>query len=65
MQKTQLITGFLSLILAVISYALGYTNFIYEVGNGQALLYPAAFFALLGMVLLYRAVRSALRTADN
>ena len=65
MQKTLMSAGFLSLILAVILYALGYTNFIYEVGNGQVLLYPAAFFTLLGLVLMYRAVRSALRTADN
>lgn len=65
MQKTLLIAGFSSLGLAVILYALGYTNFIYEVGNRQALLYPAAFFALLGLVLLYGAVRSALRAADN
>ena len=65
MQKTLLIAGFSALGLAVILYALGYTNFIYEFGNGQALLYPAAFFALLELVLLYRAVRSALRAADN
>ena len=65
MQKTLLIAGFSSLGLAVILYALGYTNFIYEVGNGQALIYPAAFFALLGLVFMYRAVSSALRAADH
>ena len=65
MQKTLLIAGFSALGLAVILYAHGYTNYIYEVGNGQALLYPAAFFALLGLVLLYRAALSASRPAGN
>ena len=65
MQKTLLIAGFSSLVLAVILYAFGYTNFIYEVGNGQALIYPAAFFGLLGLVFMFWAVRSALRAADN
>ena len=65
MKNTLLVAGFSSLVAAVILYALGYTNFIYEIGNGQMLLYPAAFFALLGLVLLYRAVKYALRTPEN
>jgi len=62
MKNTPLVAGFTSLVLAVIVYTLGDTQFIYQVGNGQMLIYPAVFFALLGLVLIYRAVRNALKT---
>ena len=65
MKNTLLFAGFTSLVLAVVLYTIGYTNFIYEIGNGQLLIYPAAFFALLSLVLIYRAVKYALITPEK
>jgi len=62
MKNTLLVAGFSSLVVAVILYTLGYTNLDYVVSSTQVLIYPAAFFGLLGLVLLFWAVRYARKT---
>jgi len=62
MKNTLLVAGFCSIIMAVVLYTLGYTNLIYEVGNGQVLVYPGTFFSLLGLVLFYMAYKNAMKT---
>ena len=62
MKNTLLVAGFSSLVVAVILYTLGYTNLDYVASSTQVLIYPAAFFGLLGLVLLFWAVRYARKT---
>ena len=64
MKNAQLIAGLSSLVIAGVLYILGYANFDFMVRNTQVLVYPAAFFALAGLVLLFWAVRDVLRVAD-
>lgn len=56
MQKNLIYTGLASLVLAVIIYLVDLTRFSYFVGSTSVRIYPAAFFALLGLVLIFRAV---------
>ena len=65
MKNNQLTAGFSSLGLALVLYLLGYTDLNYSIGGTAVLIYPAAFFALLGLVFMFWAVRSALRAADH
>ncbi len=65
MKNTLLAAGFSSLVVAVILYTLGYTNINYLVGSTQVLIYPAAFFGLLGLVLLFWAVRNVIKATAN
>ena len=65
MKNTQLIAGFSSLGLALVLYLLDYTDLNTSIGGTSVLIYPAAFFALLGLVFLFWAVRSTLTIADH
>jgi hypothetical protein len=65
MKKAQLFAGFSSLVLAAVLYLLGFTDINFIGGGTQVLVYPAAFFALAGLVLLFRAVRGIFSIADN
>jgi len=65
MKNTLLVAGFSSLVAAVILYTIGYTNLDYVTGSTQVLIYPAAFFGLLGLVLLFWAVRYARKTITS
>ena len=64
MKNTHTIAGFFSLVLAAVLYLLGFTEFNFIIRSNQVLVYPAAFFALAGLVLLFRAVRDVFRVAD-
>jgi len=55
MKKTQTTLIILSFGLALILYLLDMTKFIYAAGGLNIQIYPAAFFALLGIWLLIRA----------
>ena len=51
----RLTAGFVSLALAVILYLSGYTQYVYSSGGdflSTIRIYPAGFFALLGLVLV-------------
>ena len=65
MKNNQLTAGFSSLGFALVLYLLGYTDLNYSIGGTAVLIYPAAFFALLGLVFMFWAVRSALSAADH
>ena len=56
MRKTQLITGIVALVLAVTLATLNLVKVEGFIGNGHYTIYPAAGFALLGLVLLFRAM---------
>jgi hypothetical protein len=58
MNRIQLISGIISLVLAGILYLLDMTKFAYFASRPDVIIYPVWFFALLGAVLLYRAFRS-------
>ena len=65
MKNNQLTAGLSSLGLALVLYLLGYTDISYSIGGTAVLIYPAAFFAILGLVFRFWAVRSVLRAAGN
>ena len=65
MKNSQLTAGFSSLGLALVLYLLDYTDLNTSIGGTSVLIYPAAFFALLGLVFLFWAVRSTLSIADH
>lgn len=65
MKRTLLIAGLSSLVLSVVLYLLGYSNQNYTLAGTQVQLFPAAFFSLLGLVLLYRAVKHPSKTPEN
>ena len=51
----RLTAGFVSLALAVILYLSGYTQYVYSSGGdflSTIRIYPAGFFAVLGLVLV-------------
>lgn len=56
MRKTQLIAGIVSLVLAVTLAVLNLVKIEGSIGNGHYTIYPAVGFALLGLVLLFRAM---------
>ena len=65
MQKKELIAGFSALVLAAVLYILGLTNLDFMIRSTHVLVYPAGFFALAGIVLLFWAARDLFRVADN
>ena len=62
MKNTLQVAGLSSLVAALVLLTLGYTILDYQVGSTQVLVYPAAFFSLLGLVLFYRAYKNAMKT---
>jgi len=62
MKNTLLVAGLSSLVASLVLLTLGYTILDYQVGSTQVLVYPAAFFALLGLVLFYGAYKRAMKT---
>jgi murein DD-endopeptidase MepM/ murein hydrolase activator NlpD len=62
MYKILLLSGTVSCLLAGVLFILNLTEINLKVGSGNWQLFPAAFFALLGLVLFYRAVKLRLRT---
>ena len=65
MKRTLLITGFSSLVFAAGLFALGHSNHSFLVSGIQVQIFPAAFFALMGLLLLFRAVMPTLITPEN
>lgn len=55
MNKTNLVTGIISLVIAIVLFLLGANAYGYEVGNRTINLYPSAFFALVAAVQIFRA----------
>jgi hypothetical protein len=55
MKKTNLVTGIISLVIAVILLVFGINAYGYEIGNTTVRLYPSAFFGLVAAVQLIRA----------
>lgn len=55
MKNTLILAGISSLFVAAVLYGMDFTNYRYMISRVQVLIYPAAFFALLGLVLLLRA----------
>jgi uncharacterized membrane protein len=62
MKNSLLVAGLSSLVVALVFLTMGYTVLDYQVGSTKVLVYPAAFFALLGLVLFYGAYKRALKT---
>lgn len=56
MKNTLVIAAVISLVVGAGLYSLEYTRIVYPIHNGQMLIYPAAFFSLLGLALLFRAI---------
>jgi hypothetical protein len=56
MQKNLIYAGLASLGLAVITYLVDLTRISFFVGSINVRIYLTAFFALLGLVLIFRAV---------
>jgi ABC-type transporter Mla maintaining outer membrane lipid asymmetry permease subunit MlaE len=61
MKNTLLVAGLSSLVASLVLFTLGYTILDYQVGSTQVLVYPAGFFALLGLVLFYAAFQRAMK----
>jgi hypothetical protein len=57
-----LVAGLSSLVASLVLFSLGCTILDYQVGSTQVLAYPAAFFALLGLVLFYGAFKHGMKT---
>jgi hypothetical protein len=55
MNKTNLITGIISLIIAIALFAFGINAYGYELGSTTVRLYPSAFFGLVAAVQVFRA----------
>ena len=62
MKNTLILAGISSLFVAAVLYGMDFTNHRYMVSRVQVLIYPAAFFALLGVVLLFRAAKFLLKS---
>ena len=65
MKNSLFVAGLSSLVVAAVFYAIGYTNHTYMVGSVKVLVFPAAFFALLSLVLLSGGVRASLKSGKN
>ena len=57
-KKTTLILGAISLVLAALLALLDINEIIGSAGRSSVTIYPAAFFALLGIVLAIRSVKA-------
>jgi hypothetical protein len=55
MNKTNLVTGIISLVIAIVLFALGINAYGYEIGTTTVHLYPSAFFLLVAAVQILRA----------
>jgi hypothetical protein len=55
--KAQLLTGILSLAIAALLLLLGLVRISHPIWNGTLSAYPAGFFALLGVGLVFRALK--------
>ena len=62
MKNTLLVAGLSSLVVSLVLFSLGYTVIDYQAGSTRMLAYPAAFFALLGLVLFFGAYKRAVKT---
>lgn len=62
MYKTLLLSGTVSCLLAGVLFLIDLTEINLKVGSGNWQIFPAAFFALLGLVLFYRAYKMRLWT---
>ena len=58
MKKTQLILGAIALVLAALLAFLDITEIVGSLGRSNVTIYPAAFFALLGIVLVIRSIKA-------
>ena len=58
MKKAQLILGAISLVLAVLLAFLDITEIVGSLGRSNVTIYPAAFFELLGIVLVIRSTKA-------
>jgi len=55
--KARLLTGVFCLAAATALLALGLVKVSYPIWHGTMTLFPAGFFALLGIVLIFRSLR--------
>jgi hypothetical protein len=56
-KRKQLLVGLSALAIAAVLFTLGATKYAIMVGSGNATVYPAAFFGLLGVIQVYRSIR--------
>lgn len=56
MNKINLVTGIVSLVIAVVLFAFGINAYGYEFGSTTVRLYPSAFFLLVAVVQIFRAL---------
>jgi hypothetical protein len=55
MNKINLITGIISLVIAIVLFVFGANAYGYEIGRMTVHLYPSAFFLLVAAVQILRA----------
>lgn len=55
MNKTNLVTGIISLVIAIVLFAFSVNAYGYEIGGITVHLYPSAFFLLVAAVQILRA----------
>ncbi len=55
MNKANLVTGIISLVIAIALFVFGVNAYGVEMGTTTINLYPSAFFALIGVVQVFRA----------
>ena len=65
MKNTLWLAGFSSLAVAIVLYLLGYTNLNYFISGVAVFIYPAGFFFLLGLVLIFWALRREWLVREN
>jgi hypothetical protein len=56
-KRNLVISGIVSIAVGAILYMLGGTYVVLGLGTGTMSVYPAAFFVILGLVLLYRSMK--------
>ena len=62
MNRNLLISGLASLVLAAVIYLVDLTKISFFAGATSVRIYPAAFFALLGLVLIFWSARKQTET---
>ncbi len=55
MNKTNLVTGIISLAIAILLFVFGVNAYGYEIRGMTVHLYPSAFFTLVAAVQIFRA----------
>jgi hypothetical protein len=58
MKRNLVISGIVSTAVGVLLYLLGGTYVVLGLGAGTMSVYPAAFFVILGLVLVFRSMKS-------